>query len=160
MTGVQTCALPIYKGSVYIKEKDENKHRNFEIELFPRQDEGWKIKLVLSSYSFMNNGGNGFPDGGSDCSACTGTQCKENCNKSVPYQKAYDPNSKGYDCSNSGGWKEGTYTRVHRDQQIVNAMRQWMGLNELSEDELYGKERMKAAMMKQNETQKMKFIEA
>lgn len=148
------------KGSVYIKEKDENKHRNFEIELFTRQDEGWKIKLVLSSYSFMNNGGNGFPDGGSDCSACTGTQCKENCNKSVPYQKAYDPNSKGYDCSNSGGWKEGTYTRVHRDQQIVNAMRQWMGLNELSEDELYGKERMKAAMMKQNETQKMKFIEA
>lgn len=148
------------KGSVYIKEKDANKHRNFEIELFTRQDEGWKIKLVLSSYSFMNNGGNGFPDGGSDCSACTGTQCKENCNKSVPYQKAYDPSSTGYDCGGNGGWKEGTYTRVHRDQQIVNAMRKWMGLNELSEDELYGKERMKAAMMKQNATQKMKFIEA
>lgn len=65
-----------------------------------------------------------FPDGGSDCSKCTGTQCKNNCCKSVPYQKAYDPNSKGYYCGSGGSWKEGTYTRVHRDQ----AMRKWMGV--------------------------------
>ena len=135
------------KGSVYIKEKDAGRHRNFSKELFTRTDGQWKIRLVLSSYSFMNNGGAGFPDGGSDCSKCTGTQCKNNCNKSVPYQKAYDPNSKGYDCGSNGSWKEGTYTRVHRDQEIINAMRGWMGLKALNEDQLYGKERMKAAAM-------------
>lgn len=147
------------KGSVYIKEKDAEKHRNFEVEMFTREGD-WKIKLVLSSYSFMNNGGAGFPDGKSDCSNCTGTQCKENCNKSVPYQQAYDPSSTGYDCGSHGNWKEGTYTRVHRDQQIVNAMRKWMGLNELTEDELYGAERAKAAKMKQEGVGKFKFIEA
>ena len=39
-------------------------------------------------------------------------------------------------------WKERTYTRVHRVQEIINAMRKWMGLNTLNELELYGKERM------------------
>ena len=152
------------KGSVYIREKDEELHRNFEILLFNRTDGDWKIKLVLTSYSFMNNGGAGFPDGASDCSACTGTQCIENCSKSVPYQKAYDPSSIGYDPSKGGSWKEGTYTRVHRDQKIINAMRKWMGLNELTEDELYGKERIKAAKMKkekeEQKAKKLKFIEA
>ena len=40
----------------------------------------------------MNNGGS---DGGSDCSKCTGKQCKSYYSKSVPYPKAYDSNSKG-----------------------------------------------------------------
>ena len=135
------------KGSVYIKEKDVEKHRNFNIEMFTRTDADWKIKLVLSSYSFMNNGGSGFPDGKSDCSACTGDQCKKNCNKSVPYQKAYNPDSVGYDPGNTDDWKEGTYTRVHRDQDTINAMRQWMGLPELTEEQLYGEERLKAKRM-------------
>ena len=135
------------KGSVYIKERNIEKHRNFNIEMFTRTDADWKIKLLLSSYSFMNNGGAGFPDGKSDCSACTGEQCKNNCNKSVPYQKAYNPNSTGYDTGDSGNWKEGTYTRVHRDQATINAMRRWMGLGELSEEQLYGAERLKAKQM-------------
>ena len=132
------------KGSVYIKERNIDKHRNFNIEMFTRTDADWKIKLLLSSYSFMNNGGAGFPDGKSDCSACTGEQCKNNCNKSVPYQKAYNPSSTGYDSGDSGNWKEGTYTRVHRDQAIVNAMRQWMGLGNLSNEQLYSTEKLKA----------------
>ena len=132
------------KGSVYIKERNIEKHRNFNIEMFTRTDADWKIKLLLSSYSFMNNGGAGFPDGKSDCSACTGEQCKNNCNKSVPYQKAYNPSSTGYDSGDSGNWKEGTYTRVHRDQAIVNAMRQWMGLGNLSNEQLYSTEKLKA----------------
>ena len=135
------------KGSVYIKERNIEKHRNFNIEMFTRTDADWKIKLLLSSYSFMNNGGAGFPDGKSDCSACTGEQCKNNCNKSVPYQKAYNPSSTGYDTGDSGNWKEGTYTRVHRDQATINAMRRWMGLGELSEEQLYGAERLKAKQM-------------
>ena len=133
------------KGSVYIKERNIDKHRNFNIEMFTRTDNDWKIKLLMSSYSFMNNGAAGFPDGKSDCSKCTGEQCKNNCNKSVPYQKAYDPNSSGYDTGDSGNWKEGSWTRVHRDQQIINAMRQWMGLGSLSATQLYGAEKLKAA---------------
>ena len=135
------------KGSVYIKERNIDKHRNFNIEMFTRTDADWKIKLLLSSYSFMNNGGKGYPDGKSDCSACTGEQCKNNCSKSVPYQKAYNPSSTGYDTGDSGNWKEGSYTRVHRDQGIINAMRQWMGLSTLTEEELYGAERLKAKQM-------------
>ena len=131
-------------GSVYVKEKNIEKHRNFNVQLFTRNDHDWKIKLLLSSYSFMNNGGRGYPDGKSDCSACTGEQCKNNCRKSVPYQKAYNPSSTGYDSGDGGNWKEGTYTRVHRDQSIVNAMRQWMGLGSLTTAQLYGDEQLKA----------------
>ena len=131
-------------GSVYVKEKNIEKHRNFNVQLFTRTDHDWKIKLLLSSYSFMNNGGRGFPDGKSDCSACTGEQCKNECNKSVPYQKAYDPNSTGYDSGDGGNWKEGTYTRVHRDQSIINAMRQWMGLSSMTSTQLFSKEKLKA----------------
>ena len=131
-------------GSVYVKEKNIEKHRNFNIQLFTRTDHDWKIKLLLSSYSFMNNGARGYPDGKSDCSACTGEQCKKECSKSVPYQKAYDPNSTGYDSGDGGNWKEGTYTRVHRDQQIINAMRQWMGLGTLTNTQLFANEKLKA----------------
>lgn len=46
----------------------------------------------------------------------------------MPYSKAYDPNSCGYDVGQGGSWKEGVYTRVHRDMDIVNAMRKWQGL--------------------------------
>jgi len=60
------------KGSVLVKEKDVNKHRNFEKQLFSRNDGNWQIKTVLSSYSFMNDGSQGFPDGLSDCKNCTG----------------------------------------------------------------------------------------
>ena len=127
------------KGSVYIRERNSEKHRNFNIQLFTRTEADWKIKLLLSSYSFMENGGAGFPDGKSDCSSCTGEQCKNNCSKSVPYQKAYDPNSKGYDTGDKNNWKEGSYTRVHRDQAIINAMRSWMGLEELNEEHIWSR---------------------
>ena len=62
------------KGSVFIKERNIEKHRNFIIEMFTRTDDECKIKLLLSSYSFVNNGREGFPDGKSDCSACLGEQ--------------------------------------------------------------------------------------
>jgi hypothetical protein len=89
------------------------------------------IKIVFSSYTLINRG-TGFPDGYSDCSSIGG------CEKSVPYSKAYDPLSTGYD---SG--IEGNYSRVHRDLIIVNSMRKSINLTELSEDELFFKERAK-----------------
>ena len=72
----------------------------------------------------------GFPDGKSDCSNCKGDHCKD-CSKSMKYSKAYQENSCGYDCLVNGQWTEGVYTRVHRDQAIINAMRQWQGLSQV-----------------------------
>lgn len=91
------------KGSVLVQAKDVNKHRDFEKQLFYRTDGNWQIKLVLSSYSFMNNGAMGIPDGKSDCSKCVGDQCNS-CSKSMPYSQAFNPNSCGYDCDTGSGW--------------------------------------------------------
>lgn len=59
-------------GSVLVIAKDVNRHREFEKLLFTRTDGNWDIKLILSSYSFMNNGASGIPDGKSDCAKCAG----------------------------------------------------------------------------------------
>ena len=125
----------------YIKHKDIYIHRNKTIELLQSKENNWKIKTIFSSYSLINNA-SGFPDGKSDCSKSESDA--EECTKSVPYQKAYSPLSMGYDTGNSNNWKEGTYTRVHRDLQIINSIREWIGLNILSEKDLYEKERKKA----------------
>jgi len=61
------------KGSVLVREKNVEKHRNFNINLFDRNDGDWAIKLVLSSYTFMNDGAMGIPDGMSDCARCVGS---------------------------------------------------------------------------------------
>ena len=37
-------------------------------------------------------------------------------------------------------WKENEYTRTHRDIDVINAMRIWMGLQTLTYDQLYAKE--------------------
>ena len=114
------------KGSVLVKDKDIAKHRGFEVQLFTRTDADWHIKLVLSSYMFMNNGANGFPDGLSDCSLYTGTQPITGC-LGIPNDQAYVAGACGYTTLN-----QGKYTRVHRDLSIVNAMRSWLGLGSTS----------------------------
>eukprot|EP00455_Lapot_gusevi_P057805 TRINITY_DN994_c0_g1_i5.p1 TRINITY_DN994_c0_g1~~TRINITY_DN994_c0_g1_i5.p1 ORF type:complete len:629 (-),score=202.72 TRINITY_DN994_c0_g1_i5:126-2012(-) len=116
------------KGSVLVKEKDVNKHRGFEVQLFTRTDGNWQIKLVLSSYTFMNSGAQGVPDGFSDCKHYNGTQPASTC-KTVPYSKAHDSSVCGYTVYDaSHNWAQGQYTRVHRDRSIIMAMRSWMGL--------------------------------
>lgn len=110
---------------------DVERHRQFEKTLFERRDADWRIKLVLSGYTFMKTGAQGFPDGKSDCSLYRGNPFNDDrCTKSVPYAKAFDANACGYTVFNqkTGDWAEGVYTRVHRDRGIVTAMREWMGL--------------------------------
>jgi len=110
-------------GCVLIKGCDVSEHRNFEVKLFENpngaqdNDNDFPIRVVLSSFFWYNNGVQGIPDGKSDCSLC-----KVNCDscEGVPYIAAYDPTSKGYDSGN------GTYTRVHRDAEIIEAMQKWM----------------------------------
>jgi alpha-amylase len=118
-------------GCVLIKGCDVGTHRDFEVKLFTSpngvrdNNEDYPIRTVLSSYWWGDGEVQGIPDGLSDCSLC-----KVSCNtcKGMPYQKAHDASSTGYD---SGA---GMYTRVHRDQQIVNAMRSWVGLGAISAD--------------------------
>ena len=128
----------------YIRDKDIEKHRNLTVDMFSNTEKNWKIKSVFSMYSIINNA-TGFPDGKSDCAKCQEDICRKFCNKSVPYQKAYDPLSIGYDTGNKDSWKEGMYTRVHRDRDIINAMRKWMNFSIMSDDELYKNERLKAS---------------
>eukprot|EP01130_Rhizamoeba_saxonica_P001671 TRINITY_DN11542_c0_g1_i2.p1 TRINITY_DN11542_c0_g1~~TRINITY_DN11542_c0_g1_i2.p1 ORF type:complete len:376 (+),score=86.17 TRINITY_DN11542_c0_g1_i2:1477-2604(+) len=114
------------RGSVLVKEKNVPLHRSFEVKLFEdpygvqNNEVDYPIRVVLSSYYFPENGARGIPDGKSDCSLCT-TTC-DGC-KTVKFREAYDANSKGYDDP-----QVNQYTRVHRDSDIVNAMRAWMRL--------------------------------
>lgn len=85
----------------------------------------------------MNNGAAGFPDGSSSCSKCVGDQC-DSCSKSMEYSPAFDDSSCGYDCEVNGEWKQGVYTRTHRDQQIINSMRGWMGLSQEEDPAMLG----------------------
>jgi alpha-amylase len=119
-------------GCVLIKGCAESEHRNFEVQLFTAppgsrdNKNDYPIRNVLSSFYWGEGDVQGMPDGKSDCSLCT-INC-DSC-KTMTYEKAFDATSKGYD---SG---KGKYTRVHRDQAIVNAMRSWMGLQDLRVDD-------------------------
>lgn len=86
-------------GSVLVKEKNVDRHRNFNIQMFTRTDANWQIKLLLSSYTFIEStGAYGFPDGHSDCTKCATPECRQKCNKSMPYSKAHRNDVCGYTC--------------------------------------------------------------
>lgn len=112
------------EGCVLVKGCDPDKHRGFEIKLFedPKgaqdNDKDYPIRMVLSSYYFTSDGATSIPDGKSDCAQCliTCDYCK-----SRSYAKAYVENAQAYAGSD--------YTRVHRDAQIIAAMRKWMKLD-------------------------------
>ena len=131
------------KQDVYIYYKNLSRHKSDNIKILKDSTKNWKIKIIFSSYSLFN-GSMGIPDGKSDCSKCKSEQCKKDCKNSVPFQKAYNPLSIGYDSGDENNWKEGTYIRMHRDIDIVNAMREWMGFGNFTEDELFREERHKA----------------
>eukprot|EP01029_Cantina_marsupialis_P025823 TRINITY_DN68497_c0_g1_i1.p1 TRINITY_DN68497_c0_g1~~TRINITY_DN68497_c0_g1_i1.p1 ORF type:complete len:838 (+),score=159.11 TRINITY_DN68497_c0_g1_i1:103-2616(+) len=119
------------KGDVLIHSHDPNRHRSYEVKLFQNpygvssdhNNDWYPIRLILSSF-YWNGGSRGVPDSYSDCAKT----CKRNCSgcQNTPYTPAYDPNSCGYDST--------AYTRVHRDSQIINAMRQWMHLGAMDQE--------------------------
>ena len=114
-------------GCVLVKNCPENEHRNFEIKLFEspfgvsNNSEDWPIRVILSSY-YHTYGSDGIPDGFSDCSLCR--ESCESCKSSVPFMPAYV----GGQCAYIGD----SYTRVHRDVRIINAMRKWINLGSIT----------------------------
>jgi len=128
---------------IYIRDKNIEVHRGYIVDMFNNNENDFKIRNVFSMFSLYNNS-NGFPDGKSDCSLCKTDDCKKFCKKSFPYRKAYNPLSTGYDTGNGSNWVEGEYTRIHRDKDIINSMRKWMGFEAMTESELYDKEKLKA----------------
>ena len=127
----------------YIRDKNIEEHRGYIVDMFNNDEYDFKIRNVFSMFSLYNNS-NGYPDGKSDCSLCKTDYCKKFCTKSFPYRKAYNPLSTGYDTGNESNWVEGEYTRIHRDKDIINSMRKWMGFEAMTESELYDKEKLKA----------------
>ena len=113
------------KGCILSTGCSAEKHRNFEIKLFnePYDVKDNKIdapiRMILSSF-YMKKGVAGLPDGKSDCEK----NCKKNCDKckeySLPMYEAYKEDGESY----SG---EG-FSRVHRDEEIIKAMQDWMKL--------------------------------
>ena len=121
--------------NINIKLANMDSHKTSYVEMLAKNDYNIKIKIIFSSYSLTNHGA-GFPDGKSDCTGI------DNCLYPVKYTKAYDPLSIGYD-TGTNPIKEGNYSRIHRNLEIVNSMRKWLGLNELNDEELYKYERYK-----------------
>ena len=115
----------------------KDSHRKKYCDMFNDNSINSKIRIIFSSYSLDASGGTGFPDGHSNC---TGIY---NCKLSVGKAKAYEPLSTGYDTGDRDHWINRNYTRVHRDIFIVNSMRTFMNLENLTEDELYRYERYK-----------------
>lgn len=109
-------------GCVLVKGCEPSKHRGFEVMLFnnppgaDNNDNDYPIRMVLSSYYFENDIMS-IPDGKSVCSLCKAT-----CNGCRGREKiqAYQENAQAY--SGKG------YTYVHRDNEIIQAMRKWMHL--------------------------------
>lgn len=106
-----------------------DRHLGFETKLFTSpngasdNNNDYPIRLVLSSY-YWQGSSVGVPDGLSTCDKCT-LSCGS-C-RSTEYWPAYDASSCGYDS---------TYTRPHRDLDIVNAMRGWLHLGSKSHADL------------------------
>jgi alpha-amylase len=118
------------QGCVLIENCTPSTHRNFELKLFQSpngaydNNNDYPIRLILSSF-YWQGSSLGVPDGLSDCSKCS-IGCSS-CRTTTAHA-AYDATSCGYDSV--------AYTRPHRDLQIVNAMRAWMKLPNVTASQL------------------------
>ena len=118
------------QGCVLIKDCDTTaEHIDFETKLFDSPNgvednsNDYPIRLVLSSYYWEGDSA-GVPDGYSNCDYCI-SEC-DSC-KNMNTTSAYKADSCGYDTD---------YTRTHRNIDIVNSMRGWMGLDSITTKDL------------------------
>jgi len=114
------------QGCVLIKGCPREEHKKWEKKLFTNPNYAWNndndypIRMLLSSYYFSGSYENpiaSIPDGKSDCKTCK-RKC-EYC-RTRRYANAYKEFATAYDGNE--------YTRVHRDPEIISAMRKWVHL--------------------------------
>lgn len=122
-------------GTVLVIDKDIPLHKHFEKKLFRTpngasdNDNDYPIRMVLSSYWLPADSQDyGVPDGNSNCDTCRVTCHTCDAQQSMNFTAAYRAGALAYDT-------EGRFTRVHRDQGIVDAMRSWMHLPPMSEEQ-------------------------
>ena len=132
--------------NIYIKDKDVKEHKRILINnMFLKPKFNFPIRFVFSSFSI--GGVNGIPDGKSEKSYCETTACLQNV-EDLPFKRAFNPHSRGYDCGDGAdNWKIGEYSRVHRDIDIINAMREWIYSSpdkNITSEELYTADELKA----------------
>ena len=135
--------------NIYIKTQNKQEHKNILINdmfLNPRFD--YPIRFVFSSFSLGSIAG--IPDGKSEKSYCTTDSCRAEI-IDVTFKRAFNPHSVGYDCGTADNWVEPEYSRVHRDMDVINAMRQWIFTlpdsdppTPLNDEQLYSTDRAKA----------------
>jgi alpha-amylase len=126
------------QGTVLVIEKDISLHRQFEEQLFTNpngasdNNNDYPIRMVLSSFWLPEDAQDyGIPDGKSNCDVCLVDCSTCDAAQSMNTTTAYEQGASGY----TGNMVGGKYTRVHRDLGIVNAMRGWMGLPNLTQSE-------------------------
>ena len=131
--------------NIYIKHQNIQEHKNILINnMFLNPRFNYAIRFVFTSYSVADI--NGVPDGKSERSFCSSQSCFEN-TVDLPFKRAFNPHSRGYDCGNADNWIIGEYTRIHRDIDIINAMRKWLYSTEekkINNTELYTTDELKA----------------
>lgn len=123
------------QGTVLVIDKQIDLHRMFEEKLFTNPNgasdnsNDYPIRMVLSSFWLPANANDyGIPDGKSNCDVCMVDCATCDAAQSMNTTSAYEAGASGY----TGNMEGGHYTRVHRDQGIINAMRGWMHLPSIS----------------------------
>ena len=123
-------------GTVLVIDKDIALHQYFEEKLFysPNgandNDNDYPIRMILSSYWLPDDANDyGVPDGKSNCDVCS-IDCST-CNpaQSMNFTAAYRQGASAYDT-------QGRFTRTHRFLGTINAMRWWMHLPNMTQEEL------------------------
>ena len=133
--------------NIYIKDKDVKEHKRILMnDLFLHPRFNWDIRYIFTSYS-VATGVSGVPDGKSESSYCSTDSCRAG-TVDLPFKRAFNPYSTGYDCGDGEEkWIFGEYSRIHRDFDIINAMREWLyytpEMNK-TDEQLYTHDKLKA----------------
>ena len=131
--------------NIYIKHKNIEEHKKILInDMFLHPRFNYSIRFVFTSYS-VEGELTGIPDGKSEKSFCSSESCRLY-TEDIPFKRAFNPHSRGYDCGNEDNWIIGEYSRIHRDIDIINAMREWLYSikKDITEEDLYTNDELKA----------------
>lgn len=126
------------EGTVLVIEKNIPLHQYFEEKLFTNPNgasdnaNDYPIRMVLSSFWLPPNPNDyGLPDGNSNCDVCRVTCDSCDPARSMNFTAAYRHNATAYDTA-------GRFTRTHRYLGTINAMRSWMQLSPLRQEDVDG----------------------